>query len=42
MEVGRIRTVPFSSDSPYEANTLLESQAEAQKPTNHNASYHTF
>ena len=44
--VGRIRTVPFSSDfSAHDSDaydpvktTLSESQAEAQEPTNHNAS----
>ena len=42
--VGRIRTVPFSSDSAYDFDAydpvkteLLESQAEAEEPTNHNA-----
>ena len=44
--VGKIRTVPFSSDSAYDSDAydpvktrLLESQAEAeaQEPTNHNA-----
>ena len=43
--VGRIRTVPFSSDSAYDSDAydpvktrLSESQAEAQEPTNQNAS----
>ena len=44
--VGKIRTVPFSSDSAYDSDAydpvktrLSESQAEAeaQEPTNHNA-----
>ena len=42
--VGRIRTVPFSSESAYDSNAydpgktrLSESEAEAQEPTNHNA-----
>ena len=41
--VGRIRTVPFSSDSANDSDAydpvktrLSESQAEAQEPTNHN------
>ena len=45
MGVGKIRTVPFSSDSGYDSDgydpvktRLSESQAEAQEPTNHNAS----
>ena len=40
--VGRIRTVPFSSDSAYDSDVydpvktrLLESQAEVEEPTNH-------
>ena len=44
--VGRIRTVPFSSDSAYDSDAydpvktrLLESQAEAEEPTNHNAGF---
>ena len=44
IRVGRIRTVPFSSDSAYDSDTydpvktrLSESQAEAEEPTNHNA-----
>ena len=43
--VGRIRTAPFSSDSAYDSDAydpvktrLSEWQAEAQEPTNHNAS----
>ena len=41
--VGRIRTVPFSSDSAYDSDgydpvqtRLSESQAEAEEITNHN------
>ena len=41
---GRIRTFPISSDSAYgslaydpERTRLLESEAEAEEPTNHNA-----
>ena len=44
--VGRIRTVPFSSDSAYDSDAydpvktrLSESQAEAEEPTNHNAGF---
>ena len=44
--VGRIRTVPFSSDSAYDSDAydpvktrLSESQAEAEEPTNHNARF---
>ena len=44
--VGRIRMVPFSSDSAYDSDAydlvktrFLESQAEAQEPTNHNAGF---
>ena len=44
--VGRIRTVPFSSDSAYDSDAydpvktrFLESQAEAEEPTNHNAGF---
>ena len=43
--VGRIKTVPFSSDFAYNSDTydpvktgLSDSQPEAQEPTNHNAS----
>ena len=43
--VGRIRKVPFSSDSFYDSDAfdpvktrLSESQAEAQEPINHNTS----
>ena len=43
---GRMRTVPFSSDSAYDSDAndpvktrLSESQAEAQEPTNHNAGF---
>ena len=46
--VGRIRTVPFSSDSAYDSDAydpmktrLSESQAEAEEPTNHNAAYNS-
>ena len=42
--VGRIRTVPFSSDSAYDSDAydpvktrLSESQAEVEEPTNCNA-----
>ena len=41
--LGRIRTFPFSSDSAYDSvaydsvkTRLLEAEAEAQEPTNHN------
>ena len=44
--VGRIRTVPFSSDSAYDSDVydlvktrLSESQAEPEEPTNHNAGF---
>ena len=44
IRVGRIGTVPLSSDSTYVSdsydpvkNRLSESQAEAEEPTNHNA-----
>ena len=44
--VGRIRTVPFSSDSAYDPDAydpvktrLSESQAEAEEPSNHNAAF---
>ena len=44
--VGRIRTVPFSSDSAYDSDAydpmktrLSESQAEAEEPTNHIAGF---
>ena len=44
--VGRIRTVPFSSDSAYVSDAydpvktrLSESQAESEEPTNHNAGF---
>ena len=47
--VGRIRTVPFSFNSAYDSNAydpvktrLPGSPAEAQEPTNHNASSHAF
>ena len=47
--VGRIRTVPFSSDSAYDSDAfdpvktrLSESQAEAEEPTNHNAGFIWF
>ena len=43
---GRVRTVPFSSDSVYDSDAydpvktrLSELQAEAQEPTNHNAGF---
>ena len=44
--VGRIRTVPFCSDSAYDSDAydpvktrLSESQAEAEEPPNHNAGF---
>ena len=44
--VGRIRTVPFSSDSAYDSDAydpvktrLSGSQAEAEEPTSHNAGF---
>ena len=44
--VGRIRTVPSSSDSAYDSDAydpvktrLSKSQAEAEEPTNHNAGF---
>ena len=44
--VGRIRTVPFSSDSAYDSDAydlvktkLSESQAEAEEPSNYNAGF---
>ena len=44
--VGRIRTVPFPSDSAYDSDAydpvktrLSESQAEAEEPANHNARF---
>ena len=44
--VGRIRTVPFSSDSAYDSDAygpvktkLSESRAEAAEPTNYNAGF---
>ena len=44
--VGRIRMVPFSSDSAYDSDAydpvktrLSASQAEAKEPTNHNAMF---
>ena len=47
--VGRIRTVPFSSDSAYDSDAydpvktrLSESQAEAEDPTNHDAGFITL
>ena len=41
--VGRIRTVPFFSDAYDPVKTRLsESQAEAEKPTNQNASSQAF
>ena len=49
IEVGRIRTFPFSSDSTYDSivydpvkTRLLESEAEAEEPTNHNACSHAL
>ena len=46
IRVGRIRMVPFSSDSTYDSDAydpvkmrLSELQAEAEEPTNHNAAF---
>ena len=49
IEVGRIRTFPFSSDSAYDSvaydpvkTRSTESQGEAEEQTNHSASVQTL